>query len=60
MTTTDRKIVLMTGANKGIGFAAARELVGAGHTVLLGARDPGRGAKTEAELGREPGTSTST
>ena len=42
-TTTDRKVVLITGANKGIGFAATRELGRAGHTVLLGARDPGRG-----------------
>jgi NAD(P)-dependent dehydrogenase (short-subunit alcohol dehydrogenase family) len=38
--TTEQKIVLITGANKGIGFAAARELARAGHTVLLGARDP--------------------
>ena len=48
--TTDQKIVLITGANKGIGFAAARELARAGHTVLLGARDPGRGAAAAAEL----------
>ncbi|MCO6003996.1 SDR family NAD(P)-dependent oxidoreductase [Actinoallomurus purpureus] len=44
------KIVLITGANKGIGFAAARELAVAGHTVLLGARDPGRGTAAAAEL----------
>jgi NAD(P)-dependent dehydrogenase (short-subunit alcohol dehydrogenase family) len=44
------KIVLITGANKGIGFAAARELAQAGHTVLLGARDPSRGAAAAAEL----------
>lgn len=50
--TTDHKIALLTGANKGIGFAAAGELAGAGHTVLLGARDPERGAKAVAELGR--------
>jgi NAD(P)-dependent dehydrogenase (short-subunit alcohol dehydrogenase family) len=48
--TTDHKIVLITGANKGIGFAAARELARAGHTVLLGARDPGRGAAAAAAL----------
>ncbi|GLY89532.1 SDR family oxidoreductase [Actinoallomurus iriomotensis] len=47
---TDHKIILITGANKGIGFAAARELARAGHTVLLGARDPGRGAEAAAEL----------
>jgi NAD(P)-dependent dehydrogenase (short-subunit alcohol dehydrogenase family) len=48
--TTEQKIVLITGANKGIGFAAARELARAGHTVLLGARDPGRGAAAAAAL----------
>jgi NAD(P)-dependent dehydrogenase (short-subunit alcohol dehydrogenase family) len=36
---SEMKIVLITGANKGIGFATAREFAGAGHTVLLGARD---------------------
>jgi NAD(P)-dependent dehydrogenase (short-subunit alcohol dehydrogenase family) len=51
--TADRKIVLITGANKGIGFATARELGRAGHTVLLGARDPGRGEAAAAELAGE-------
>jgi NAD(P)-dependent dehydrogenase (short-subunit alcohol dehydrogenase family) len=49
-TASDRKIVLITGANKGIGFAAARELARAGHTVLLGARDRGRGTAAAADL----------
>lgn len=49
-TATDNKIVLITGANKGIGLAAAREIARAGHTVLLGARDPGRGTEAAADL----------
>jgi NAD(P)-dependent dehydrogenase (short-subunit alcohol dehydrogenase family) len=53
MTTPDTKIVLITGANKGIGLATARELGRAGHTVLLGARDPGRGLAAEHELAAE-------
>jgi NAD(P)-dependent dehydrogenase (short-subunit alcohol dehydrogenase family) len=50
---TDNKIVLVTGANKGIGFAAARELAQAGHTVLLGSRDPERGSAAAAELAEQ-------
>ena len=45
-----QKIALVTGANKGIGFATARELARAGHTVLLGARDPVRGTAAAAGL----------
>jgi NAD(P)-dependent dehydrogenase (short-subunit alcohol dehydrogenase family) len=36
-------LVLITGANKGIGFEVARQLAGKGMHVLLGARDAGRG-----------------
>ncbi|MFB7655125.1 MULTISPECIES: SDR family oxidoreductase [unclassified Streptomyces] len=36
---TVQKIALVTGANKGIGFAAARQLGERGITVLVGARD---------------------
>ena len=49
-TTTDQKIVLITGASRGIGLATAGELARAGHTVLLGARDPGRGTAAAAGL----------
>ncbi len=48
---TDTTIALVTGANKGIGLAAARRLAELGWTVLLGSRDPERGAAAVAELG---------
>jgi NAD(P)-dependent dehydrogenase (short-subunit alcohol dehydrogenase family) len=37
------KVVLIAGANKGIGFEVARQLGRAGYTVLLGSRDASRG-----------------
>lgn len=43
--------ILVTGANKGIGYQAARQLIEAGHTVYAGARDAGRGRVAAAELG---------
>lgn len=44
MTNKVKKVALVTGANKGIGRAIARGLARDGFTVLLGSRDPGRGA----------------
>ena len=46
MTTT-----LITGANKGLGFESARQLIAAGHTVYIGARDENRGRAAADELG---------
>ncbi|WP_062430877.1 SDR family NAD(P)-dependent oxidoreductase [Herbidospora daliensis] len=44
-------VTLITGANKGIGFETARQLLDLGHTVYVGARDPERGEKAAATLG---------
>jgi NAD(P)-dependent dehydrogenase (short-subunit alcohol dehydrogenase family) len=46
MTTT-----LITGANKGLGFEAARQLTAAGHQVWIGARDVARGQEAAEALG---------
>ncbi|HWI71187.1 MAG TPA: SDR family NAD(P)-dependent oxidoreductase [Baekduia sp.] len=43
-------IALVTGANRGLGFATARRLAQDGMTVLLGGRDPGRAERAAAEL----------
>jgi len=44
-------VTLITGANKGIGFETAKQLLRHGHTVYIGARDVERGEKAAAELG---------
>ena len=46
MTTT-----LITGSNKGLGYEAARQLAGVGHTVYIGARDSDLGRRAAGRLG---------
>lgn len=53
MTANGKKIALVTGANKGIGFETARQLAGQNIKVLLGARDEARGKEAEAKLKNE-------
>jgi NAD(P)-dependent dehydrogenase (short-subunit alcohol dehydrogenase family) len=43
--------ILITGANRGLGYEAARRLRESGHDVWIGARDPSRGRAAAEELG---------
>lgn len=45
-----KQVVLVTGANKGIGKEIARQLGQQGHTVIVGARNEAAGAAAVAEL----------
>ncbi|QBI56422.1 SDR family NAD(P)-dependent oxidoreductase [Streptomonospora litoralis] len=44
-------VTLITGANKGIGFETAEQLLELGHVVYIGARDVERGEKAAAAIG---------
>jgi NAD(P)-dependent dehydrogenase (short-subunit alcohol dehydrogenase family) len=48
-----KKVALVTGANKGIGLETCRQLAAEGIIVLLGARDAGRGETAAATLQAE-------
>lgn len=48
--TTTKKVALVTGGNKGIGFEICRNLAGAECTVLLGARNAERGQQAVRQL----------
>lgn len=48
--TTTKKVALVTGGNKGIGFEICRNLAGADCTVLLGARSAERGQQAIRQL----------
>ncbi len=46
------RIVLITGANQGVGFQVAKELAAQGQTVLVGSRNFERGQTAANEIGR--------
>jgi len=50
---SDSRIILVTGANTGIGYELVRLLAEQGHTVYLGARNPQSGREAEEKLHSE-------
>jgi len=51
VTMNEQPVAFVTGANKGIGFQIARELVGHGLTVLVGSRDLAQGEEAAKSIG---------
>jgi NAD(P)-dependent dehydrogenase (short-subunit alcohol dehydrogenase family) len=47
----NQPVALVTGANQGIGFQIAKDLIAEGFTVLVGSRNLGRGESAARELG---------
>ena len=47
---SERKVIIITGANSGIGKAMATELGAAGHHIVMGCRSLGRGEAAQAEI----------
>jgi NAD(P)-dependent dehydrogenase (short-subunit alcohol dehydrogenase family) len=47
----DKRVALVTGANQGVGFQVAKELVAKGLTVLVGSRNFERGDAAAKEIG---------
>jgi NAD(P)-dependent dehydrogenase (short-subunit alcohol dehydrogenase family) len=55
MTTAADRIALVTGANKGIGYEVARQLLARGFQVVVGARRRDAGQKAATELSQGDG-----
>jgi NAD(P)-dependent dehydrogenase (short-subunit alcohol dehydrogenase family) len=53
MPDPNQRVALVTGANRGLGFAICRKLAQKGITVILAARDPDKGQAACSHLSRE-------
>jgi len=53
MAAQARRVAVVTGANKGVGFYIAQKLVASGMRVIAACRDEGRGRQAAASLGAE-------
>ena len=53
MPVHDKRVALVTGGNRGIGYAIGRSLAQQGITVILGVRDPDKGASACSRLQAE-------
>jgi len=53
MTNTNNKIALVTGANRGIGLEACRQLAKLGITVILSSRDSAKGEQAKQQLEKQ-------
>jgi NAD(P)-dependent dehydrogenase (short-subunit alcohol dehydrogenase family) len=50
---SNQPVAVVTGANRGIGLEVVRQLAGEGYLAVLGSRDPGKGERAAAEIGRD-------
>lgn len=50
------KSIVLTGANSGIGYEAAKQLAGQGHTIVLACRSMEKALSTKERIGETPGS----
>src|SRR6476620_7062549 len=58
MATNDQRLVLITGANRGIGWETAKQLAGRGWHVVIGARNEQSGLRAAEEINASGGRAT--